>query len=386
MLALGASITAVGLEAAVPLLTKVAVDDAVAQETGRLWPIVAGMLALGAFAFAAAFVRRYSAGRLALDVQHDLRRAVFAAMQRLDGGKQDALRTGQVVSRSISDLQLVNALLSMMPLAAGTAVLAVFAISAMLWMSPLLTVVALIVAPLVGVVSARSKKRLFPATWSAQHRAADIAQHVEETVTGVRVVKGFGQEGREVEKLRERARRLFGERMRAARLTSLPTASLAALPGDVPVIRAEIPIADGNRAPLCPPFAVHDTEPFEIALLYSLTLEASEPEYVTRMHAAVGPLPEPGFWLRALYRTPVVASLSPIATVPASMRLPGFDVVAVKAAEVENTATPAMRASTATVVKILRLRPCLSFEFIPPLLCSVWVFVSVVMLEVRAAP
>ncbi|SDZ37616.1 ATP-binding cassette, subfamily B [Saccharopolyspora shandongensis] len=229
-LAMGASVTAVGLEALVPLLTKLAVDDAVARSTDRLWWIVIALLGLGAFRFASAFVRRYSAGRLALDVQHDLRRAVFAAMQRLDGGKQDALRTGQVVSRSISDLQMVNSLLSMLPLAAGTAVLAVFAIAAMLWLSPPLTVVSLIVAPLIAVISARSKKSLFPATWSAQQRAADIAQHVEETVTGVRVVKGFGQEDREVGRLEGRARRLFAERLRAARMTSRPAASLAALP------------------------------------------------------------------------------------------------------------------------------------------------------------
>lgn len=227
---MGASVTAVGLEALVPLLTKVAVDDAVARTTDRLWWVVVALLVLGVFRFGAAFVRRYSAGRLALDVQHDMRRAVFAAMQRLDGGKQDALRTGQVVSRSISDLQLVNSLLAMLPLAAGTAMLALFAIIAMLWLSPLLTVVSLVVAPLIAVVTARSKKRLFPATWSAQQRAADIAQHVEETVTGVRVVKGFGQEEREVGRLRTRARRLFGERLRAARMTSTPAASLAALP------------------------------------------------------------------------------------------------------------------------------------------------------------
>ncbi|MEV0054882.1 ABC transporter ATP-binding protein [Saccharopolyspora shandongensis] len=227
---MGASVTAVGLEALVPLLTKLVVDDAVARSTDRLWWIVIALLGLGAFRFASAFVRRYSAGRLALDVQHDLRRAVFAAMQRLDGGKQDALRTGQVVSRSISDLQMVNSLLSMLPLAAGTAVLAVFAIVAMLWLSPPLTVVSLIVAPLIAVISARSKKSLFPATWSAQQRAADIAQHVEETVTGVRVVKGFGQEDREVGRLEGRARRLFAERLRAARMTSRPAASLAALP------------------------------------------------------------------------------------------------------------------------------------------------------------
>ena len=42
---------------------------------------------------------------------------------------------------------------------------------------------------------------LFPATWSAQQQAADVAQQVEETVTGVRVVKGFGQEAREVSTL-----------------------------------------------------------------------------------------------------------------------------------------------------------------------------------------
>ncbi|WP_165968273.1 ABC transporter ATP-binding protein [Saccharopolyspora elongata] len=227
---MGASVTAVGLEALVPLLTKLAVDDAVARSTDRLWWIVIALLGLGVFRFASAFVRRYSAGRLALDVQHDLRRAVFAAMQRLDGGKQDALRTGQVVSRSISDLQMVNSLLSMLPLAAGTAVLALFAIVVMLWLSPLLTVVSLIVAPLIAVISARSKKSLFPATWSAQQRAADIAQHVEETVTGVRVVKGFGQENREVGRLEGRARRLFAERLRAARMTSKPAASLAALP------------------------------------------------------------------------------------------------------------------------------------------------------------
>ncbi|WP_309501165.1 ABC transporter ATP-binding protein [Saccharopolyspora gloriosae] len=227
---MGASVAAVGLEALVPLITKAAVDDAVGGDTSRLWWLATALAGLGLFRFGAAFVRRYSAGRLALDVQHDLRRAVFGSVQRLDGGKQDALRTGQVASRAISDLQLVNALLSMVPLAAGTVVLMVFALAAMLWLSPMLTLVILVVVPLIGMVSARSKKRLFPATWSAQQRAADIAQHVEETVAGVRVVKGFGQESREVARLESGARRLFAERLRTARMTSFPQASLSVLP------------------------------------------------------------------------------------------------------------------------------------------------------------
>ncbi|MFR9729544.1 ABC transporter ATP-binding protein [Saccharopolyspora sp. MS10] len=229
-LAMGASVGAMGLEALVPLITKAAVDDAVAGVTGRLWWLAGALALLGVVRFGAAFVRRYSAGRLALDVQHDLRRAVFASVQRLDGGKQDALRTGQVASRAITDLQLVYALLAMLPMAAGTVVLLVFALVAMLWLSPVLTLVILVVVPLIALVTARSRKRLFPATWSAQQRAADIAQQVEETVAGVRVVKGFGQEAREVSRLESRARRLFAERLRTARMTSFPQASLSVLP------------------------------------------------------------------------------------------------------------------------------------------------------------
>ncbi|MCE6998064.1 ABC transporter ATP-binding protein/permease [Saccharothrix sp. S26] len=233
-----AAVVGVGLQAVGPLLIKVAVDDATAGRTDRLTWLAVVLVGLELLTFGTAFVRRYLGGRLAVDVQHDLRQAVFGAVQRLDGPKQDALRTGQVVSRSITDLQLVNSLLSMTPLALGTVVFAVAAIAAMFWLSPLLTVIALVIVPAVGIVAVRSRLTLFPATWSAQQRAADVAQHVEETVTGVRVVKGFGQEAREVARLESRAELLFAERMRAARLTARPSATLNTLPylGQVAVL------------------------------------------------------------------------------------------------------------------------------------------------------
>ncbi|MEV0680656.1 ABC transporter ATP-binding protein [Actinosynnema sp. NPDC050436] len=233
-----AAVVGVGLQAVSPLLVKSAVDDAVAGRTDRLAGLAAVLVGLELLTFGTAFVRRFLGGRLAVDVQHDLRQAVFRAVQRLDGPRQDALRTGQVVSRSITDLQLVNSLLSMTPLAFGTVVFALAALVAMFWLSPLLTVIALVVVPAVALVAARARLTLFPATWSAQQRAADVAQHVEETVTGVRVVKGFGQEAREVARLESRAKVLFAERMRAARLTSRPSATLTALPyvGQVAVL------------------------------------------------------------------------------------------------------------------------------------------------------
>jgi ATP-binding cassette, subfamily B, bacterial len=236
--ALVASALGVSLEAIGPLFTRVAVDDAVQGSTAVLGQIVAAMLGLALIRFGAAFLRRYLGGRLALDVQHDLRRQVFAAVQRLDGERQDAMRTGQVVSRAITDLQLLQAMLSMVPLSLGTVVLVVVSVAAMLWLSPLLTLVALVLLPLAGWITLRARRSLFPATWSAQQRAADIAQQVEETVTGVRVVKGFGQEVREVASLERGARRLYAERLRAARMTARLNPTLLTLPtlGQVGVI------------------------------------------------------------------------------------------------------------------------------------------------------
>ncbi len=238
VLSLGAAVVSVGFQAASPLLVKVAVDDAVGGRTAGLGILAAGLVGVQVLMFATAFVRRYVGGRLALDVQHDLRQAVFGAVSRLDGGKQDSLRTGQVVSRAITDLQLVVSLLMMTPVSAGSIIFALFSLGAMLWMSPGLTLIALVVVPAVAIVAGAARKRLFPATWSAQQRAADLAQHVEETVTGVRVVKGFGQEAREVARLEKTGRKLFSERLRAARLSAVPTATTSALPaaGQVAVL------------------------------------------------------------------------------------------------------------------------------------------------------
>ncbi|MFJ5991036.1 ABC transporter ATP-binding protein [Lentzea sp. NPDC092896] len=238
VLSVVAAVVGVGLQAAGPLLLKTAIDDSTVGRTDRLWPLMVALIVLEVLTFGSAFLRRYLGGRLALGVQHDLRLGVFSAVQRLDGAKQDELRTGQIVSRSITDLQLVQSLLMMAPLAVGTVVFAVAALAAMIYLSVPLTIIAVIVLPLVAWLAGRTRLTLFPATWSAQQRAADLAQHVEETVTGVRVVKGFGQEAREVARLEKHAKSLFAERMRAARLSSKPLATVTALPllGQVAVL------------------------------------------------------------------------------------------------------------------------------------------------------
>ena len=154
-------------------------------------------------------MRRYSGGKLSLDVQHDLRTEMLGALSRLDGARQDEIHTGQLVSRSISDINMIQGLLSFLPITIGSALLFVVSIVIMLSLSPLLTLVALAVAPALWVIALRSRRKLFPASWHAQQQSGEVAAIVDESVGGVRVVKGFGQEDQELERMEGASTHLY---------------------------------------------------------------------------------------------------------------------------------------------------------------------------------
>ncbi|MFI5777850.1 ABC transporter ATP-binding protein [Nocardia sp. NPDC051570] len=217
-------------EVAVPVAAKRALDVARVGDVRGITVVAWILVGLAVIRFATSYGRRWMAGRLALDVQHELRVGLLTALHRYDGPGQDRLRTGQVVSRSISDLQLVQGLLAIVPLSAAAVLIFAMAAVVMAILSPLLAAVALSTMPVLGFVVYRARPLFHAATWSAQQRAADLAQHVEETVTGVRVVKGFGQEARMVSLLEGHGRRLYAERMRAARIDSRFAPLVSAIP------------------------------------------------------------------------------------------------------------------------------------------------------------
>lgn len=230
MLALGSSLAGMAVMAAVPLVTKVIIDDVVVGHTRSL-AVWTGLLIVAAvLVYVSTYIRRYYGGRLALDVQHDLRTEIYGTITRLDGRRQDELSTGQVVGRATSDLQLIQSLLFMLPMTIGNVLLFLISLVIMAWLSPLLTLVAVAVAPALWFIARRSRTRLFPATWYAQSQAAAVAGVVDGAVSGVRVVKGFGQEDQETGKLREVGRRLFAGRLRTIRLNSRYTPALQAVP------------------------------------------------------------------------------------------------------------------------------------------------------------
>ncbi|MET8540098.1 ABC transporter transmembrane domain-containing protein [Kitasatospora sp. NPDC004799] len=230
LLAFGASLLGMAVTALVPLVTKLIIDDVIVAHTRSLAPWAVVLLLAALVVFGCTQVRRYYGGQLAVDVQHDMRSDLFRSLGRLDGHRQDRLDTGQVVGRATSDLQLVNGLLSMLPMMTGYLLMFVMSLVVMVWLSPPLTLVALVMAPALWWVSVLSRKRLFPATWAAQQEAAAVAGVVDGAIGGVRVVKGFGQEAQELDKLETASRNLFAARLRSIRLNARYNPAMQAIP------------------------------------------------------------------------------------------------------------------------------------------------------------
>ncbi len=228
--AFGAAVLGAACQAGAPLLERQIVDGVIIERTSSLLPWLIALVAVAAGAFLAAHLRRYRGGKVALEVQYDLRNEMQAHLQRMDFASLDRMPTGQLVARASSDTTLVQGLLMFIPMMSGNVLLMILSLGVMLWLSPPLALVSLIIAPALLAISYRMRTRIFPATWDAQQREGEVIQVVDEAVNGVRVVKAFGQERRELERVTAASEDLYGSQMRAVRLTSRYQPLLQAIP------------------------------------------------------------------------------------------------------------------------------------------------------------
>ena len=229
-MALGGTLLATAATAAIPLFQRQIIDNVIVTHKQSIWPLAGLLLVAAAVNFAGIYLRRYHGGRLSLDVQHDLRTELFDSLSRLDGARQDEIRTGQLVGRSISDLNMVQGIMSMVPVTLGSIVLFVLSLGIMVVLSPVLTIVAVAVAPALWMIALASRRKLFPASWDAQQESGEVVGLVDEAIGGVRVVKGFGQEEQEQEQLEAASAKLFASRLRMVRLTARYNPALTAIP------------------------------------------------------------------------------------------------------------------------------------------------------------
>ncbi len=230
VLALTGAVLGSACQTLVPLIARQIVDGVIVRRDSPLWPWLTLLVVVGVARFGFTYLRRYRGGRVGLEVQYDLRNAMHDHLQTMDLANLDRMPTGQLVARASSDSMLVQGLLNYLPIMSGNVLLLVLSLGVMFALSPLLAIVSLIVAPVLFAISYRMRGRVFPATWDGQQREGDVAQIVAEDVNGVRVVKAFGQEDRELGRVVDASTSLYGARMRAVRLQARYQPLLEAVP------------------------------------------------------------------------------------------------------------------------------------------------------------
>ena len=222
---------------AVPQLTKLGIDRAIeGDDSLAFWALL--IVAAGVIAGIFTAFRRWIAFRESRLTETRLRERIFAHLLTLHVGYHDRMSTGQLMSRASSDLQQVQAFVVMIPLVLSNVAMIITVVVLLVVSEPLLALLALAPLPLVNVLANRFSRRIHPANMAVQAEQAQLASVVEETVSGVRVIKGFGAERVQAAKLRVEADDIRRESLAAARIRSrfLPAIDLLPAIGLVAVL------------------------------------------------------------------------------------------------------------------------------------------------------
>jgi ABC-type multidrug transport system fused ATPase/permease subunit len=175
--------------------------------------------------------RRMIAGRVSLGVEYDLRERLYSQLQRLELGFFDHQQTGQLMSRATVDLPAVRFFLGY-----GLVFILQFVLTivlagiVMIVINPWLGLISLAPSPFVVLISYRYGRRARPAIQEVQQRIAELTADAEENISGVRIVKSFAREPRQLERFRRSVGRTFEQAMVATRLEATYNPAIGFLP------------------------------------------------------------------------------------------------------------------------------------------------------------
>ena len=196
-LACVAVLTFTGMQLLLPLIIRYAIDVGMAggaADSGALaWSALAFAIAV-LVNYAASYVQENTVGRVAENVLFDIRRAMFAHLQRISLSFMDKTEVGRLMSRLQGDVNSMQEFLETCVLSVGDIVLLVGIVVVMLWLDAPLAALVLSVIPvlfLVRIVWLPRARRAF----MAAHEANSVANGaLAEAIHGVRAVQGMDRQ------------------------------------------------------------------------------------------------------------------------------------------------------------------------------------------------
>jgi ATP-binding cassette subfamily B protein len=230
--ALLALVVAILTGLAIPLVIRDIVNEVLVRERGHvLLPLVGLVVLLSLLRAIANYFRRNITGIVSVLVETDLRDRLFAHVQGMPISFHDEWETGQLLARATGDL---NAIRQFMAFGLMFLILVVGLVAGVLaelfLMDVWLGLVVLVFAPLLTLVAARFTRLAAPYVGLGREQLGEVAAVVEQSAGGIRVLKAFGREDRQLTLLTQRATALMNTDLAAIRIRSVYIPALALIP------------------------------------------------------------------------------------------------------------------------------------------------------------
>jgi ATP-binding cassette subfamily B protein len=202
-----------------PLLARQGLEHGVRlNEPGALRKWTIAILVVASISGICTGLRRYVAFGIAYRAETDLRLKLFAHLQRLHFAFHDNSQTGQLMSRAATDLQQIQGFIVMIPITVSNALTILLVGAVVIVLNVKLALLALLPLPALNVLANRFAKRIHPVSMELQQELAGVSSSVEETVTGIRVVKGFGAEALQSQRMKATAARVLDRALYAGQV------------------------------------------------------------------------------------------------------------------------------------------------------------------------
>jgi ATP-binding cassette, subfamily B, bacterial len=214
-----------------PLVVKYAIDHGIVGENHQtlvIWLIV--LLAVGLLEVVAGAFRHLYAIRNRSHSDARVRDAIFAHSLRLDASYHDRVGPGELLSRASSDSLHVARMMDAIGHTIGYVLTVVAVAIVMLFLDAQLALIVLIPVPLVSIGAWLYSRRYDVGTRQLQESWAQASTLVEETVSGIRVVKGLGAGAALEGRFRRRSNEIMNRALHLARLDAVFIPFLEMLP------------------------------------------------------------------------------------------------------------------------------------------------------------
>jgi ATP-binding cassette, subfamily B, bacterial len=215
-----------------PLVVKAVVDQAIIRHREHLiLPLALAALALVSVRALMNFLRRNTSGEASIRIEADFRARLFAHLQGLPVSFHDRWQSGQLLARATSDLNAIRMFLGFaLVFLSFLAVYSLAVVVALFLLDPLLAAFTICLAVPFALTAIRFNHRMEDVSARSRQAVGEVANVVEESIGGIRIIKAFGVEAGAVGRLVGRSSELRDVNLEAVRFRAFYVPLLALLP------------------------------------------------------------------------------------------------------------------------------------------------------------